>query len=509
MRLQYYLSKGENMLKSEFLKQFNICNKYLKSIILTSKNETEINVAKNQLFVLECISYGLVANPDLFKYLMNPRLAKLNPLENLDFISKDIINDDNQCLAVKKIVSTRDLLAIQGPPGTGKTTVIVEAIQQLNKKNQNAKILLTSATHVAVDNVMERLVGSNLKLLRIKSKGQENQYIKDISIDNFLEKATAINPIINDYLEIFKTKYLSESFYYHDVIGVTINALKGCNLNPDNYFDYAIIDEVCKITLPELLFVAKYAKKLILIGDPKQLPPSYSDYYPIDEYSKEEYDYINLNPYVNKIFQHINPETKLFLKRQYRMVQEIGNYISDAFYNDPIDKLENGRKDSNPYGLNFINYDAQLCVVPKNDVKLQNHMELDIIKELLNTKLKDTAKEDVAIISPYKDQVRLLRKELEDYVIDTVDSFQGQAAKIVIFSCVRNSGAPTSFFKKENRLNVAISRSKNQVWVIGSKNYASKVEHLKLFINYSKQEKGLTSKTYVHQYKNGHINFKY
>ena len=497
------------MLEVEFLKQFNIYNKYLQSQIDNIEDNLNKNIATNQLFVMRCISYGLVAQPSLFKYLMNPNLCSINKIENIEFYSKDIVNDKNQCLAVKKILGAKNVVAIQGPPGAGKTTVIVESIRQINSLYPNAKILLTSATHVAVDNVMERLLDTNLNLLRLKPKDENSSKpISKLYIDYYLSKIVKENPIIKDYIDVLKTEYINESLYNKDVVGITINALKSCRLNHNNYFDYTIIDEVCKITLPELLFAAKYSKKLILIGDPKQLPPSLNDYFESSLYTKEEYDYINLNPYINLLFETINKNAKLFLNKQYRMVREIGNYISDAFYNG-VNKLENGRRDSNKYALNFINYNSKDCRCPISKGKLQNPTEVEIIKQLLNTKLKNISKSDIAIISPYKDQVNLLRRELNGFLIDTVDSFQGQAAKIVIYTCVRNFGEPTTFFKKENRINVAISRAKNQVWMIGNRNYVEKVSFLKLYLNYNKKDDDIICRTYIHEYVEGKIKFNY
>jgi superfamily I DNA and/or RNA helicase len=252
------------------------------------------------------------------------------------------------------------------------------------------------------------------------------------------------------------------------------------------------------------MFAARFANKMILIGDPKHLPSDvqyeFSDMEATDSYYKK----LNEIPYINYLFENVNRECFLFLNKQYRMVKEIGSYISDTFYNEPI-KLENGRQESYGNGLNYVDYDFRSCKVACPP--LGNDAEIEIIKSLLNGKLQKANKKKIAIITPYKEQMRRLRTAFDGvipkYNINTVDAFQGQENDIVIFSCVRNVGNPTVFFEKINRINVAISRAKNQIWVVGASSYLKNVPCLNAYINYaSKKESNLRCNKYRYDKNN-------
>lgn len=492
-----------------FLKHFKIFKNFLHSILNSNFfDEVSHNIAKNQLFILSCVENGMVSNPDLIMDLIFPQKVLNNQVFIKDFYSTDIDKDANQCNAVNKILGANNLVVIQGPPGAGKTTVIVEAIRQIKKRESNAKILLSSQTHVAVDNVMEKLLSTDLSLLRLKDK-DKSKGMESIGLNSILENIVSKNSLISEYVDDLAMDYLNELIFNKDVIGITINALKGCKLNGFNSFDFGIVDEIGKATLPEILFVAKYCKKLIIIGDPKQLPPTLNEYIDSQLITKEEYDEINMNPFVNYIFDNINPNCKVFLNKQYRMVREIGTFISDTYYNDGIDKLKNGRRDTNPQALNFIDYELNGHEVQLGCKKINNPYEVDIIEKLILDRFSTMDKNDLVIISPYKDQVGLLRKRLPDYRIDTVDSFQGQSAKVVVYTCVRNVGNPTSFIKKENRTNVAISRAKDEIWIIGNAQYIKQISHLRKYLKFKTYDDELAIRSYIHYYDGNRIIYKY
>ena len=481
------------------------------------QNNCQKNIAKNLLDALLHIKLGLVANPNIIKCFMDPTTALPCEKENVKFYSQNIKSDKTQALAVSMACGMKDILLIQGPPGAGKTTTILEIIAQLKNKKKNTKILITSGTHVAVDNVMERIVRSKyqkdvyseLKLyddiIRVRQTENEIEEDSKINMAHYSEEALFnkmldssrpyVKKIVNNYINIEKeendydnlilSKYRSDIILKKGIIGVTINALNSCRFREGVTFDYVIIDEVGKSNFAEIMFAARYAKKLILIGDPKQLPSDVQYDFSNEETTNLYYKKLNEIPFINYLFDKINKGCFLFLNKQYRMVRDIGSYISDTFYNGPV-KLENGRQDYYGNGLNYIDYDANKCKVVKRP--LSNKMEVEIVKQLLSSNLKNFSKDKISVITPYKDQMRLLRKELANNIlkknINTVDAFQGQENEIVIFCCTRNIGKPTTFFQKDNRINVAISRAKNQIWLIGASDYIKNVKCLKKYMNF-------------------------
>ena len=171
---------------------------------------------------------------------------------------------------VNKALNTPDFAILEGPPGSGKTTVILELICQIVK--QGKRILLCGSTHVAIDNVLERLKEKNylgkfhILPVRIGDENRINQDVTEFQLDNLVNE----NGISPDFL-------LDAA---NLVCGTTIGILKNPKFRnrkknapiiPE--FDYLIIDESSKTTFQEYLVPALYAKKWILAGDCMQLSP--------------------------------------------------------------------------------------------------------------------------------------------------------------------------------------------------------------------------------------------
>lgn len=205
-----------------------------------------------------------------------------NEIENWEVL-KDANRSgcEEQRSFVEKALNTPDFAILEGPPGSGKTTVILELICQIIK--QGKRILLCGSTHVAIDNVLERLKSLsllekfNILPLRIGDEQRINEDVKEFQIDNLVTE----NDISEDFL-------LDAA---NLVCGTTIGILKNPKfrkrkgrLDDETYkyysntpilpeFDYLIIDESSKTTFQEFLVPALYAKKWILAGDVMQLSP--------------------------------------------------------------------------------------------------------------------------------------------------------------------------------------------------------------------------------------------
>jgi hypothetical protein len=200
-----------------------------------------------------------------------------------------VLTDDNRSGAkeqrnfVKQALETPDFAILEGPPGSGKTTVILELICQLAK--QGKRILLCGSTHVAIDNVLERLHEKrngeqtliqkfNILSVRIGDENRINEDVKEFQIDNLIKDHQISQDLLLDVANL--------------VCGTTIGILQHPHFkNRRSYnrkrptfdepivpeFDYLIIDESSKTTFQEFLVPALYAKKWILAGDVMQLSP--------------------------------------------------------------------------------------------------------------------------------------------------------------------------------------------------------------------------------------------
>ncbi|OQX97750.1 MAG: hypothetical protein B6I24_07670, partial [Bacteroidetes bacterium 4572_128] len=185
---------------------------------------------------------------------------------------------------VEKALSTPDFAILEGPPGSGKTTIILELICQLSK--QGKRVLLCGSTHVAIDNVLERLKDKNKKddktliekynilPVRIGDENRINEDIREFQIDNLQKKHNISEELLLDISNL--------------VCGTTIGILqhpkfksrRSYNRKYPTFdepiipeFDYLIIDESSKTTFQEFLVPGLYAKKWILAGDVMQLSP--------------------------------------------------------------------------------------------------------------------------------------------------------------------------------------------------------------------------------------------
>ncbi|MCF2141345.1 MAG: AAA domain-containing protein [Candidatus Lokiarchaeota archaeon] len=224
---------------------------------------------------------------------------------------------EKQRLFVEKALNTPDFAFLEGPPGSGKTTAIIELIFQLIK--QNKKILLAASTHVAIDNVLERIKKyktewfNRILPLRIGDRHNISSKIVEFQIDNLLKThkngLDGLNSLILDASNL--------------VCGTTIGILKHPwfdrkkNRNVDRkvfpMFDYLIIDESSKTTFQDFIIPALYAKRWILVGDIKQLAPYAENDY-LKRYFEKLTDYNNKNIF-NSHAQKANYLIFLLLRR--------------------------------------------------------------------------------------------------------------------------------------------------------------------------------------------------
>ena len=220
------------------------------------------------------------------------------PLDWRVLTRDDIEGVEEQREFVMKALATEDFALMEGPPGSGKTTVIIELVAQLAKKGM--RVLLCSATHAAIDNVIERvagrykdIVGDLIVPVRISgSEDSVKESVRPYLLSRLKKTYTEeILSFLRQNCTLESQKYLSENLSSKQgeqwietlvlesanlVAGTMIGILQHPAIKGNRNsipFDVMIVDEASKVTFLDFIVPALYAKKWILVGDIKQLPP--------------------------------------------------------------------------------------------------------------------------------------------------------------------------------------------------------------------------------------------
>ncbi|KYQ99859.1 DNA2/NAM7 helicase family protein [Tieghemostelium lacteum] len=260
-----------------------------------------------------------------------------------------------------------------------------------------------------------------------------------------------------------------------DIVATTLS-FSGSSLltKLSNGFDIVIIDEAAQaVETSTLIPMQHHCKKIVLVGDPKQLPATIISPVAI----KYRYD--------QSLFERLQVKTiPTMLDTQYRMHSKIRQFPSDHFYDGllkdgpNIPQRQQGYH-QNPFFGPMVFYDLSYTTESKpTGGSVCNFEECKMVYLLYQLILKTHPGEDfsgrIGVISPYKQQVLTLREYFKSFPgvsIDTVDGFQGREKEIIIFSCVRapeDKGSGIGFLADVRRMNVAITRPRSSLIIVGN-----------------------------------------
>ncbi|KAI5963242.1 uncharacterized protein KGF55_003034 [Candida pseudojiufengensis] len=439
--------------------------------------------------------------------------SKFNIRENTDPIV-DFFNsglNQSQKDAINFSINQSNFSIIFGPPGTGKTMTIIELIQQLTKKGE--KILVCGPSNISVDTILERLgknyksnelirIGHPARLLPVNlqhsldvlSKSYGKEVIQDLEkdIQSTLSKIKktkryAERKALYQELKMLKKeliqrerKIIYELLNGAKVVCSTLHGAGSLILKQSQVqFDTIIIDEVSQSMEPQCwipLLINNNFKRLVIAGDNMQLPPTLMNK-----------DSILGQTLFDRIIKFPNGEKiKNLLNIQYRMNNSIMKFPSMQLYENKLISDESVKnitisdlpnvESSDETNLKCIWYDTQGGDFPEQKLdsigdSKYNEMEILIVKAHVNKLLElGVEPKDIGIIAPYSAQVQILKKQINsnNIEISTVDGFQGREKEIIILTLVRSNDAKEiGFLNEERRLNVAITRAKRQLCVIG------------------------------------------
>ncbi len=421
---------------------------------------------------------------------------------NFDLFNKEIEKVESQAYAVKRAIKYCDsggFFLIHGPPGTGKTTVITEIVRHFVSKGQ--KVLVTSHTNVAVDNVLENLTPFfKSKMTRLGVMTKVSEALKDL-----------VPAHKNEQYRLSTAK----------VVGATLSKLSVLVLNKklsfdEPFFDVVIVDESSMATIPLTLSGVLLGKKFILVGDHKQLPPITKCAMPPSCYFKNSCG-IKCESLFRLLIE-LYPENSAMLETQFRSHPSIMEFSSNQFYGgriqsgEPCLKKKLILKTLENEHINGATDDAPLCYVDMqydnvsyNDVlewfpsrneagpkhiqpSCLNRYEATVALKIRHDLIRSGVQADkIWIITPYRLQREIIKKAVhkvygslpkdhtgtfnENLIASTVDSIQGKENDVVIYDLtwMPSDGYETvaKALTDYRRLNVAMTRAKKKLIIIG------------------------------------------
>ena len=400
--------------------------------------------------------------------------------------------NESQQQAIKAILQDEQVTIVHGPPGTGKTTTLIEAIIQLVKNGE--KILVSAPSNTAVDNIAKGLIQQGVKLLRVGNaskadaaifshtpegrlaNSKQQKEIKQLKIraEEFRKMALKykrsfgkaereqrqllFKEVKNIRTEIKKLQHYNEEKLYEEAEVIAGTPIGIYDAGIDHIrFRTLVLDEAGQCIEPLAWCIFQFADKLVLAGDHWQLPPTVLSF----EAAKLGFDRSILEVTI------AGTNSIHLLNTQYRMKQVIAGFSSSYFYNDQL--LSPSHLENTGTHITFIDTAGSGFneMHGPDGVSLQNEGELKIVQKILETEQLDLL--NTAFISPYSGQVTAAKEILSKQIrISTIDSFQGQEKEIIILSLVRsNDDGDIGFLKDYRRMNVAITRAKEQLFVIG------------------------------------------
>ena len=493
--------------------------------------EKVMSASHTRLAVLRDVMYG-IKPPAFNKIDESIHITGLNQSQNL---------------AVQKIIAAKDVAIIHGPPGTGKTTTLVQAIRQtLTSEKQ---VLVCSSSNTAVDLLTEKLHREGINVLRLGNPARISEEVLMNTLDvkmaahesykelkKYRKTAEEYFRMARKYKRTFgreereqrqlfyqeARKILQdaralEDYIFHEqfekaqVIACTPVVSSG-KMMRDKHFSTVFIDEAAQALEPMCWIPITSSDRVIFAGDHFQLPPTVKSKQAETEGLKET---------LFEQCMHI-PNVSVMLTTQYRMHEQIMNFSNEKFYqNNLIADLSVKDTvlsfDANEWLLHtpisFI--DTAGCgyneIINPESLSIANPEEAQLLIKHLKLLLEQYSQSNasgnritIGIISPYKEQVQYLNtqlaadEELNEYrsqiAVKTVDGFQGQERDVIYISLVRsNDLKEIGFLNDIRRMNVALTRAKKKLVVIGDSATLANHPFYKDFMDYTESINAYTS----------------
>jgi DNA polymerase III delta prime subunit len=442
---------------------------------------------------------------ELREVLLGERLPRVEAMAAIEAAGLNT----SQREAVGLGMAARDVAVIHGPPGTGKTTTVVELIRQAVRRGE--KVLVCAPSNMGVDNVLEKLIAAGERAVRLGHPARVMPGLREHTLDLLAEDhpdTRAARKLAKEAFGLFRQagkwtrakpqpgekqalraearalladSRRMEALALARIVGsapVLLATLTGLDdeLLGDQMFDLVVIDEACQSTEPAAWIALAWARRVVLAGDHCQLPPTVVS-------PEAERGGLGVSLLERVVALHGEKVTRR-LDVQYRMNEHIMMFSSDEFYDGTLiaaDSVRGHRLCDLPGVANTASTEAVVSFIDtagagydeeKEDdgESKRNPQEAELAVAQVRS-LWEAGVRDMAVITPYAAQVRLLRRllaDLPEVEIDSVDGFQGREKDAVVFTMVRsNAEGEIGFLNDTRRTNVALTRARRKLVLIG------------------------------------------
>lgn len=459
-----------------------------------------------------------------------PAFRDTPPPLNLPRASQMSMNTDQKA-AISKVMSARDYALVLGMPGTGKTTTIAHIIRTLVSKGKS--VLLTSYTHTAVDNILLKIRDDKIGTLRLGALAKIHP-----EVQQFATLAAEPKGSVEE---------LEQSWMQPPVVATTCLTINH-PIFSRRVFDYCIVDEASQITLPVCLGPIRMAHKFILVGDHYQLPPLVQnkdameggldvslfkllcEAHPLAVVSLEhQYRMCADIMMLSNTFIYsgrLKCGTPSVASRTLTLPNPDGLAQYHCKSNQPcagnaqpcLDPVPSTcwltRAVAPEFPVVFINTDPiSTQLETQTGSRITNTLEVRLVTQMTLCLLSlGVSANEIGVIAFYRSQLALLRQSLSaahtttqssqlaapivgaagsaGVELHTADRFQGRDKEVVLVSCVRSneSGTVGDLLKDRRRVNVALTRARSKLVILGSEKTLSENELLRDMIALCRQK---------------------
>lgn len=472
---------------------------------------------------------------ELREVLFGEKEPTFIPSSNIESISG---LNQSQSEAVDLALRANEVAIIHGPPGTGKTTTLVEVIKRCAKRSR--PVLVCAPSNAAVDVLTDRCAEAGLDVVRIGNLARVDPSVLEHTLDERWKRNGMADDIKTmrkraDEFRRMATKY-KRSFGRSemeqrklliqeaksiiadvrrmeqqvtdmiidqaDVVACTLVASRNEELRK-HHFSYVVIDEAGQALDPAICIPLLKAERVVLAGDPHQLPPTIID---------QEASRMGLGTTMLDRAIKAHPNAVSLLTEQYRMNHVIMSYSNAVFYDGKVTSHPSVEDRTIPNGAPL---NESLTIIDtsgrgwdeepgEGSESLANIGEAECALNVYDELTQHFGAElwSIGIISPYRGQVRLInsrmteeqRNRVHALDVDTVDSFQGSECDAIIISLVRsNTDNEIGFLNDIRRMNVAMTRARRKLIIIGDGSTIAAHKFYKGLWEYAEREGTLVS----------------